>query len=97
WRQASARAEWCGAALARQVLRTSLAGSRPVTLVGASHGALVVFACLSELAACGAHGIVQAVCLCGAPISLADPRWQGARAVVLGRFINISSREDRTL
>lgn len=97
WRQSGARAEWCGAALARQLLVRRAAGSRPISLVGASHGALVVLAALSELAASGAHGIVHSVCLLGAPVSLSDPRWAGALAVVLGRFVNVHCRDDRAL
>jgi hypothetical protein len=97
WLRACARAEWSGATLARQVLRTSALGSRPIALVGASHGALAVLACLAELASSGAYGLVHSVCLLGAPISLADPRWDGARALVLGRFVNVHCADDALL
>jgi thioesterase domain-containing protein len=55
---------------------------RPVTLIGFSLGARVVFACLEELAKRGdTGGIVERVVLLGAPLVLNTHQWQTVRKV----------------
>lgn len=44
-------------------------GGRPVTLIGCSMGARLVFHCLLELARLGLRGCVENVILLGAPVS----------------------------
>jgi thioesterase domain-containing protein len=57
-------------------------GNRPVTLMGYSLGARVIFSCLEELSRKGDPGaIVERVVLLGAPITLDKGRWEMARKV----------------
>lgn len=72
-------------------------GERPVTLVGLSMGARLVFHCLLELHRLGARGVVENVVLLGAPVSCRPERWAAARTVVAGRLINGYSVNDWTL
>jgi surfactin synthase thioesterase subunit len=44
-------------------------GGRPVTLIGCSMGARLIFHTLLELSRLGAHGCVENVILLGAPLS----------------------------
>ncbi|XP_034577585.1 uncharacterized protein [Setaria viridis] len=77
------------------VLLKGLQGSRPVTLVGFSLGARVVFKCLQELAHMGNNeGIVERAVLIGAPVSVKGEMWEPARKMVAGRFVNVYSTND---
>ncbi|XP_024536740.1 transmembrane and coiled-coil domain-containing protein 4 isoform X4 [Selaginella moellendorffii] len=82
---------------------------RPVTLLGFSLGARVIFSCLEHLAKKGngmllftwrelmilvTGGIVERVVLLGAPLSLDRKRWMNARKIVAGRFVNCYSSND---
>jgi len=88
------RAVQAGQLLAH-VLASGAHGGRPVTLVGYSMGARLVFHCLLELAALRARGVVEAAALLGAPVR-ADRRgvWAAARAAVAGRLVNGYSSHD---
>jgi Protein of unknown function (DUF726) len=63
-------------------------GQRPVTLIGYSLGARVVFKCLQALALRRAYGIVDNVFLMGSPVSADPDRWKSVRPVVAGRILN---------
>jgi len=63
-------------------------GTRPITLVGFSLGARVIFSCLKELAARGAFGLVQNVYMFGTPVVAKNDEYTKARAIVPGRFVN---------
>ncbi|XP_014667725.1 PREDICTED: transmembrane and coiled-coil domain-containing protein 4-like [Priapulus caudatus] len=80
------------AAVGRQladVLAEREHGSRPVTLVGFSLGASVIFACLQELERRrGTEGIVDEVVLLGAPAPGDVERWRPLARVVSGRIVN---------
>lgn len=96
WTIAVDRAEKAGKLLA-QVLVDGGGGRNPVTLVGHSMGARLIFAALVELhkAREGGVGLVEDVVLMGAPIGLgAREQWSAARSVVAGRFINAYSEND---
>ncbi|CAD6205549.1 unnamed protein product [Miscanthus lutarioriparius] len=68
---------------------------QPVTLVGFSLGARVVFKCLQELAQLGNNvGIVERAVLIGAPVSVQGEMWEPARKMVAGRFVNVYSTND---
>lgn len=71
---------------------------RPVTLIGYSMGARVIYHCLQELDACvpsaAGRGIVENVVLMGAPVSTDFASWSACRRVVSGRLINCYSRKD---
>ncbi|KAL6642836.1 hypothetical protein ACP70R_021017 [Stipagrostis hirtigluma subsp. patula] len=91
------RADKAGRMLA-DVLLNGSQGSRPVTLIGFSLGARVVFKCLQELAQSGNNeGIVERAVLIGAPISVRGELWEPARKMVAGRFVNVYSTSDWVL
>ncbi|XP_077246446.1 transmembrane/coiled-coil protein (DUF726) isoform X2 [Tasmannia lanceolata] len=96
WAIAVDRSDKAGQLLA-EVLLKGLQGNRPVTLVGFSLGARVIFKCLQHLAETGDNGIVERVVLLGAPISVKDELWETARKMVAGRFVNAYSTSDWTL
>ncbi|MCO5614378.1 hypothetical protein L7F22_068657 [Adiantum nelumboides] len=97
WSVAVDRSDKAGKLLADVLLR-GLQGDRPVTLMGFSLGARVIFKCLEKLAEKGENGrIVERVVLLGAPLSIETQRWQTARKVVAGRFINAYSTNDWVL
>ncbi|CAK8562179.1 unnamed protein product [Lathyrus sativus] len=94
WTLAINRSNKAGKLLA-EVLLKGLQGNRPVTLVGYSLGARVIFKCLQCLAKTenGAE-LVERVVLLGAPVSIKDENWEAARKMVAGRFVNAYSRND---
>jgi hypothetical protein len=69
-------------------------GQRPVSLVGYSLGARVIYYCLLELAKQRAHGLVQDVYLYGAPVIIKQRECLRAQSVVAGRFLNGYKRND---
>ncbi|EXJ57562.1 hypothetical protein A1O7_07910 [Cladophialophora yegresii CBS 114405] len=72
-------------------------GERPVSLVGQSLGARVVYSCLLTLAKRGAFGVVDNVVLMGAPVPSDAAQWRAMRSVVSGRLINVYSTQDYIL
>ncbi|XP_044508698.1 transmembrane and coiled-coil domain-containing protein 4-like [Mangifera indica] len=94
WTIAVNRSDKAGRLLA-EVLLKGLQGNRPVTLIGYSLGARVIFKCLEHLAKteCTA-GIVERVVLLGAPISIKNQNWEAVRKMVAGRFVNAYSTND---
>ncbi|KAM0055125.1 putative alpha/Beta hydrolase [Helianthus debilis subsp. tardiflorus] len=96
WSIAVDRSDKAGKLLA-EVLVNGLQGNRPVTLVGFSLGARVIFKCLENLAESGHVGIVERVVLLGAPVAIKDEKWEAVRKVVSGRLINAYSTNDWTL
>ncbi|KAJ3052661.1 hypothetical protein HK097_005899 [Rhizophlyctis rosea] len=94
WHLALDRAKEAGVVLAREVLLRKVQGRRPVTLVGYSHGARVVYYCLLELAkesrktgGEGAYGVVDGAYMFGAPVTGGDVEWREVRSVVAGRLV----------
>lgn len=97
WTIAVDRSDKAGKLLA-EVLLKGLQGNRPVTLVGYSLGARVIFKCLQCLAETEHNAeLVERVVLLGAPISINDENWGAARKMVAGRFVNAYSTTDWTL
>ncbi|KAJ6739969.1 TRANSMEMBRANE AND COILED-COIL DOMAIN-CONTAINING PROTEIN 4 TMCO4 [Salix purpurea] len=97
WTIAIDRCDKAGKLLA-EVLLKGLQGNRPVTLVGYSLGARVIFKCLETLAETEHSAeVVERVVLLGAPISIRDQKWEAARKMVAGRFVNAYSTSDWTL
>lgn len=73
-------------------------GSRPVTLVGNSFGATVIFEALVHMATCKHHdGILQDVILFGAPVTGAAKGWNAVTHLIAGRLINFYSSKDTML
>ncbi|KAF1847690.1 DUF726-domain-containing protein [Cucurbitaria berberidis CBS 394.84] len=93
---ALARADKAGKVLAHALI-DGIQGKRPVTLVGYSIGARVIYACLVELANQHAFGLVESVILMGTPASVGSKRWRQIRSVVAARVVNVYSTEDYVL
>ncbi|KAL1861516.1 hypothetical protein Daus18300_008778 [Diaporthe australafricana] len=93
---AVARSEKAGKVLA-DALINKVQGERPVTLIGYSLGARVIYTCLAELANRKAFGLVESVCLIGAAAPSDPLAWRKIRSVVAGRVINVFSTKDYLL
>ncbi|ODQ55743.1 DUF726-domain-containing protein [Saitoella complicata NRRL Y-17804] len=93
WSNSLDRAKAAGLIMADTLLHHNL-GNRPVTLVGYSLGARVIFYCLLELAAKNAFGIVQDVYLFGTPVVVSATEYIKVSSIVAGRFVNGYSRTD---
>ncbi|EKM61759.1 uncharacterized protein PHACADRAFT_180814 [Phanerochaete carnosa HHB-10118-sp] len=96
WSNALDRAKSAGRVLADVLMNRQL-GVRPITLIGFSLGARVIFYALLELAKQKAFGIVQDVFVLGATITAPTKTWIQARSVVSGRFVNGYARSDWVL
>nr|GAT51735.1 predicted protein [Mycena chlorophos] len=96
WNNALDRAKAAGSVLAQVLMQRHL-GVRPITLVGFSLGARVIFYALVELAKQKAYGIVQDVFLMGATLSVSTAMWCETRSVVSGRYVNAYARSDWVL
>ncbi|KAF9077306.1 hypothetical protein BDP27DRAFT_1413730 [Rhodocollybia butyracea] len=96
WSNALDRARAAGLVLA-SVLRERQLGVRPVTLIGFSLGARVIFYALLDLAKTESYGIVQDVFLLGGTISVSQTLWEQTRSVVGGRYVNAYARNDWVL
>ncbi|XP_030280232.1 transmembrane and coiled-coil domain-containing protein 4 [Sparus aurata] len=78
-----------------QVLRSRQQGKRPVSLIGFSLGARVIYYCLQELANDkGSEGVVEDVVLLGAPVEGSEKAWERMTRVVAGKIVNGYSRGD---
>ncbi|EJU02650.1 DUF726-domain-containing protein [Dacryopinax primogenitus] len=96
WSNALDRSVAAGLILA-DVLRKRALGVRPVTLIGFSLGARVIFYALVELAKQRAYGIVQDVVMLGGAITASTKTWHAVRSVTAGRLINGYARNDWVL
>ncbi|KAA8915006.1 hypothetical protein FN846DRAFT_924394 [Sphaerosporella brunnea] len=90
------RSEKAGLVLADAIINKAQ-GERPITLVGYSLGARVIYSCLTSLAERGQFGLVENVVLMGAPIPADADTWRKMRAVVAGRVVNVFSGQDYVL
>ncbi|XP_062871981.1 transmembrane and coiled-coil domain-containing protein 4 [Trichomycterus rosablanca] len=78
-----------------QVLRSSQQGKRPVSLIGFSLGARVIYFCLEELANDqGSEGVIEDVVLLGAPVDGSEKTWERLSRVVAGKIVNGYCRGD---
>ncbi|KAK4903223.1 hypothetical protein LTR27_000151 [Elasticomyces elasticus] len=96
WSVANYRAQKAGEVLADALINKAQ-GERPVTLVGYSLGAKVIYTCLKVLAERKAFGLVESVVLIGAPTPSTSADWRQIRAVVSGRVVNVYSVNDYVL
>ncbi|KAK8104216.1 YSIRK family gram-positive signal peptide [Apiospora kogelbergensis] len=90
------RSEKAGKVLA-DALINKVQGERPVTLVGYSLGARVIYSCLRSLAERKAFGLVDSVVLVAAPVPSNTGHWQMMRTVVSGKLFNVYSENDYIL
>ncbi|KAJ7511806.1 hypothetical protein B0H11DRAFT_1953089 [Mycena galericulata] len=96
WNNALDRAKAAGSVLADVLMQRHL-GVRPITLIGFSLGARVIFYALIELAKQKAYGIVQDVFMLGTTVSVPTRMWCETRSVVSGRYVNAFARNDWVL
>jgi hypothetical protein len=75
-------------------LMNKVQGERPVTLVGYSLGARLIYSCLQKLAERRAFGLIENVVLVGAPCPSDAADWRRIRSVVSGRVVNVFSKQD---
>ena len=88
WGVCLARSSEVGKHLA-EILLNRQQGRRPVTLIGFSLGARVIFHCLHELVQNkGCEGIIQDVIFLGAPVPASPAQWKPFAKVVSGTIIN---------
>jgi hypothetical protein len=90
------RSEKAGRILA-DALINKVQGERPVTLIGYSLGARVIYSCLRTLAERRAFGLVEDVVFIGAPVPSDSDNWQIMRSVVSGKMFNVYSENDYIL
>jgi hypothetical protein len=93
---AKTRSDKAGQVLA-DALINKVQGERPVTLVGYSLGARVIYSCLTTLAERKAFGLVENVVLLGSPTPSDSIAWRKMRSVVAGRVVNVFSTKDYLL
>jgi hypothetical protein len=93
---AQVRADKAGKVLADAII-SKCQGERPVTLIGFSVGARVIYSCLLELAAQNAFGLVENAVLIGTSSPSGSVPWTKMRSVVSGRLVNVYSKEDYIL
>jgi hypothetical protein len=96
WTLVSNHAKRAGKLLAQAIIAKS-AGNRPITLLGWSHGARVIFSALeylNKLDNTDYRGIIQNVFLIGAPVTSRVERWEAVRPLVAGRMVNAYSKSD---
>ncbi|KAF8253219.1 DUF726-domain-containing protein [Wilcoxina mikolae CBS 423.85] len=93
---AKRRSKKAGLVLADAIINKAQ-GERPVTLVGYSLGARVIYTCLLSLAKRGAFGLVENVVFMGAPVPASEDSWKAIHAVVAGRVVNVFSDQDYIL
>lgn len=96
WSVANYRAALCGEVLADALINKAQ-GERPVTLIGYSLGAKVIYTCLQRLAERKAFGLVENAILIGAPTPSTAADWRMLRTVVSGRVVNVFSANDYIL
>lgn len=90
------RAEKAGAVLA-DVLINRIYGERPVTLIGYSLGARIIYCCLMILAEKRAFGLVENVIIMGAPCPSEVRVWATMKSVVASKLVNVYSGKDYML
>lgn len=93
---AKTRSDKAGELLADALINKAQ-GKRPVTLVGYSLGARVVYSCLMSLARRKAFGLVESAVLVGSPCPSTTGDWRVMRSVVASRLVNVYSENDYVL
>ncbi|KFY22719.1 hypothetical protein V493_06381 [Pseudogymnoascus sp. VKM F-4281 (FW-2241)] len=90
------RADKAGLVLADAIINKAQ-GERPVTLIGYSLGARMIYSCLMSLAERKAFGLVESAVLIGAPCPSDGAFWRSMKSVVSGRLVNVYSENDYIL
>jgi hypothetical protein len=97
WLVSIERAKLAGHCLAHVLADRQSVGQRPVTLVGHSMGARLLFYCMLELYRLGEFHVVDDVVLLGTPVSTRPEKWRKVRAAASGRVVNGYLRGDWVL
>lgn len=90
------RADKAGIVLADALINKAQ-GERPVTLIGYSLGARLIYSCLMSLAERRAFGLIESVVILGTPAPSDAAVWRAMRSVVAGRLVNVYSENDYIL
>jgi Protein of unknown function (DUF726) len=93
---AKGRSEKAGEVLADALINRAQ-GERPVTLIGYSLGARVIYTCLMSLARRKAFGLIESAVLIGAPTPSNTADWRTMRTAVSARLVNVYSENDYVL
>lgn len=93
WNVSLDRAWKAGKILADTIIAGNL-GVRPITLVGFSLGARLIYSCLIELGKRGGYGLIENVIILGSPVTVKIDQLAMARSVVSGKFVNGYSKRD---
>lgn len=93
---AKSRADKAGEVLADALINRAQ-GERPVTLIGYSLGARVIYTCLMSLAKRKEFGIIENAVMIGSPTPSDTSDWRVLRSVVAGRLVNVFSVNDYVL
>ncbi|CAN3475210.1 probable lipase Mil1p [Diutina catenulata] len=93
WNVSLDRAWKAGKILADTLVSGNM-GVRPITLVGFSLGARLIYSCLIELAKRDCYGLVENVILLGTPVAINHDQLALARSVVSGKYVNGYSKKD---
>lgn len=96
WSVGMVRAEKAGYVLADAITR-KVQGERPVSLIGFSLAARVIYSCLMILVERRQLGLIESVVLIGAPVPSESRVWLALRSVVTGRLVNVYSENDYIL
>jgi len=96
WSIAFNRCKKAGQLLA-DVLINRGQGNRPVSLIGFSLGARIIYTAMLELARRRAFGIIENVIVLGTPAPVSQPEWAAIRTMAAGRVVNVYSDQDYIL
>ncbi|EGC34607.1 hypothetical protein DICPUDRAFT_153177 [Dictyostelium purpureum] len=94
WGKVKDRAQKAGKLLAEEILTNKSFGSRPITLVGISMGARIIYYCLCSLIEQKAYGVVENVLFIGGCCPNDSKKWKKIRKIVSGRVVNCYSPND---
>ncbi|EGG05676.1 uncharacterized protein MELLADRAFT_116771 [Melampsora larici-populina 98AG31] len=86
-----------GAILLADMIEANAHGTRPLTLVGSSMGAITIFHALLELSKRNVVDTIDQVILIGAPISPSPKEWASVKKIVSRRIVNVYSQNDWVL
>ncbi|KAJ2999885.1 hypothetical protein HDV02_001404 [Globomyces sp. JEL0801] len=96
WGNALTKAEKAGRLLADTIIG-QVQSNRPVSLVGYSLGARLIYFCLLELEKKGVYGVIESVYMFGTPCVASKKEWEAISSVVSGRIVNGYCRNDTLL
>ncbi|CCU74968.1 DUF726 domain-containing protein [Blumeria hordei DH14] len=90
------RADKAGVILADAIINR-VQGERPLTLLGYSFGARLIYSCLKTLSERREFGLIENVVMLGSPVPSDITAWKAMRSVVAGRLVNVYSTHDYIL